>query len=138
MGIFRDKTKEDILQEILEFGTEQTEKKKVKVVDFTYQSEDLAKMIVEAWTNESFLKGLTQGPWDNRSSHAKEALADRGIFLSKALVITEKEYNEGHTCTDPEQIILVLPDNNRHEEPRRGKTLLETAKLLMAVTPNGI
>ncbi|MFY9600881.1 MAG: hypothetical protein WAR02_11665, partial [Pseudolabrys sp.] len=53
MAIFRAKTKEDIAQEIVEFGAEQA-RKKVKVIDVTYQSEDLARMIVDAWTDETF------------------------------------------------------------------------------------
>ncbi|HET7805272.1 MAG TPA: hypothetical protein VFL53_13595 [Pseudolabrys sp.] len=137
MGIFRDKTKEDILQEILEFGAEQTEKKKVKVVDFTYQSDDLAEMIVKAWTDEDFYKDLTVGSWTDRGNRTKKALADRGIFLSKAQVITEEEYNKGHNCADPDEIIFVLPNKNR-QAGSEGEDLLETAKLLMAITPNGI
>jgi hypothetical protein len=137
MAIFRAKTKEDIAQEIMEFGAEQ-ERKKVKVIDVTYQSEDLARMIVEAWTDEDFFKDLTEGSWTERSNHAKQALADRDIFLSKAAVITEKEYKDGHDCDDPEDIVLVLPNFDRVGSVSEGKTLLETAKLLMALTPNGI
>ena len=138
MAIFRAKTKEDILQEILEFGAEQTEKKNVKVVDFTYQSEELAGMIVQAWTDQNFFNGLTAGSWTERINHAKQALAKLGIFLSKAQVITEEEYKTGHNCNDPEEIIFVLPNKERVGAVSQGKTLLETAKLLMAITPNGI
>jgi hypothetical protein len=65
-------------------------------------------------------------------------LADRGVFLSKAHVITEEDYNKGHDCDDPEEIVFVLPNNERVGTALQGKTLLETAKLLMAITPNGI
>ena len=95
-------------------------------------------MIVEAWTDEDFFKDLTEGSWTERSNHAKQALADRGIFLSKAGVITEKEYKDGHDCDDPEEIVLVLPNFDRVGTVSEGKTFLETAKLLMAITPNGI
>ena len=63
-------------------------------------------------------------------------LAERGVFLSKAHVITEDDYNKGHTCDDPDEIVLVLPNQNRADLSR--KPLLETAKLLMAITPNRI
>jgi hypothetical protein len=53
-------------------------------------------------------------------------------------VITEKEYKDGHDCDDPEDIVLVLPNFDRVGSVSEGKTLLETAKLLMALTPNGI
>ena len=92
MAIFRAKTKEDIAQEIVEFGAEQA-RKKVKVIDVTYQSEDLARMIVEAWTDEDFFKDLTEGSWTEAVITPNRRSRTRGIFLSKAGVITEKEYN---------------------------------------------
>jgi hypothetical protein len=132
MAIFRDKTKYDIDQEIKEFGAEQTNRKKVKVVDFSYESEALAEMIVDAWTKPDFKAELL------KKENAVRMLADRGVFLSKAHVITEEDYNKGHDCDDPEEIVFVLPNNERVGTALQGKTLLETAKLLMAITPNGI
>ena len=41
-------------------------------------------------------------------------------------------------CDDPEEIVLVLPNFDRVGTVSEGKTLLDTAKLLMAITPNGI
>ncbi len=130
MAIFRNKTKEDIQHEIEEFGAEQKEKKKVKVADFSYESEALAQMIVDAWSDDGFRGRLLE------KKNAVGLLAERGVFLSKAHVITEDDYNKGHTCDDPDEIVLVLPNQNRADLSR--KPLLETAKLLMAITPNGI
>lgn len=107
-------------------------KKKVKVADFSYESDALAQMIVDAWTNEDFERRLLD------KSNARDLLAERGIFLSKAHVISEEDYNKGHDCDDPEEIVFVLPNKARVGTAGQGKRLLETAKLLMAITPNGI
>jgi hypothetical protein len=131
MAIFRAKTEYDIAQEIKEFGAEQKNRQQVKVVDFSYESEALAQMIVDAWTKDGFEKELL------KKENAVRMLADRGIFLSKAHVITEADYNKGHVCDDPEEIVFVLPNKDRVRTVQ-GKNLLETAKLLMAITPNGI
>jgi hypothetical protein len=60
-------------------------------------------------------------------------------------VLTETEYNTGWQQNDDDEVVLVLPDEGRKiaatgTNPSTGQayTLLETAKLLMAVTPNGI
>jgi hypothetical protein len=44
----------------------------------------------------------------------------------------------GHDCDDPEEIVFVLPNKARVGTAQQGKSLLETAKLLMAISPNGI
>ncbi len=131
MAIFRAKTKEGILNEIKEYGAERPDKTKVKVADFSYESDDLAQLIVDAWcdpTVENRLLDKEQG---------RKLLAERGIYLSKPHVITESDYNKGHEC-DPDEIVLVLVNKDRITAAPPGRSLLETAKFLMAITPNGI
>ena len=110
-----------------------------RVADFSYQSDSLAQMIVEAWADPSFQSQLTQGSQATRESNAKAALEARGIFLQSPIVITEAEYEGGYHVPDHNKgVVLVLPNQPRTETPLPHQSLLETAKLLMACTPNGI
>jgi hypothetical protein len=117
-GIFRDK------------------EKKEQVADFTYAANDsLAQMIVDAWTDPAFKATLLQ------PANAKALFAERGFFWNgttkQPVVISEDEYNAGHVLNDVDNdLIFVLP--NHDGTCPAGKNLLDTAKLLMACTPNGI
>jgi hypothetical protein len=111
-------------------GAQQT---KERVADFSYQNESLAQMIVYAWTDQNFRNQLLNNP-----QFVKQALADRGIYLKAPYVITETQYYSGYNLPAPEGVAFVLPDEPRSDGPPQGQTLLETAKLLMACTPNGI
>jgi hypothetical protein len=126
--ITRTKTRDEINHE-KRLGNKKPERH-VKVADFSYESESLAQMIVDAWTNKKFQKQLL----DKRN--AVRLLAERGVFLKKAHVISEANYNKGHRCKDADEIVFVLPNAKRAGLSNR--PLLETAKLLMAITPNGI
>ena len=106
---------------------------KERVADFSYQNETLAQMIVFAWSDQTFRNQLLNDP-----QQAKQALADRGIYLKAPYVITEDQYYNGFDLPDPEGVVFVLPNPPRTSNPPSGQTLLETAKLLMACTPNGI
>jgi hypothetical protein len=55
-------------------------------------------------------------------------------------VITEAIYNQGYTPANPDvDVVFVLPNQPRVDiRPPPGQSLLETARLLMASTPNGI
>jgi len=101
-----------------------------KVADFSYTSDSLAQMIVDAWVDDVFRDKLL------KKENAQSLLADRGIYLSKPHVITEQDYYDNHHCDDPDEVVLVLPNKKRADLSH--KPLLETAKLLMAITPNGI
>ena len=107
--------------------------KKERAADFSYQNEDIAQLIVDAWTNQNFRNKLLNNP-----QFAKSELANRDIYLKAPYVITEAQYNNGFTMPNPEGVVFVLPDPPRTDTPRQGHTLLETPKLLMACTPNGI
>jgi hypothetical protein len=119
-GIFRDAAQTD------------------RVADFSYQNDSLAQMIVYAWTDSTFKTKLLQRQPNGTSPNAKASLAERGIYLSNPVVITEAEYNQGYHMQDPNGVIFVLPDQPRTATPPTGQSLLETARLLMACTPNGI
>ena len=114
-----------------------------KVADFSYQNDVLAQLIVEMWTTSTYANLLAApdvtdyGP---RSTNAQTALAARGIYLAKPIVITEEEYETGFSLADAglsvtNGVVFVVP---RYTRATAGKPLLETDKMLMAVTPNGI
>jgi hypothetical protein len=106
-----------------------------RVAEFSYQNDALADLIVKAWGDTTFYKQLTKDP--GRSTAAQQALDDRGIHMSKPIVITEDEYYDGYTMTDPDGVVFVLPNGSR-ANATGAHSLLEVAKLLMACTPNGI
>jgi hypothetical protein len=106
---------------------------KDRVVDFSYTSDSLAQMIVDAWVKDGFEAELTT------KSKAKSLLAARGFFLENPVVITEKQYNDHFRREDDREIVFVIPDRNRvTQRIPPGQSLLDTARLLMAITPNGI
>jgi hypothetical protein len=115
-----------------------------KVADFSYQNDSLADLIVECWTpGGTLLTNLTTGSGTTRSSAAKAALAGRGIYLDHPIVVTEDEYENGFSLANAglpadEGVVFVLPRQARATITTPPKPLLETAKMLMAITPNGI
>ena len=110
-----------------------------RVAEFSYQNDALADLIVKAWTDKPFRDSLTKqsNTEAQRSQTAKDALDDRGVHMTKPIVITEDEYYQGYTMADDAGVVFVLPDPAR-ADIGSGGSLLEVAKLLMACTPNGI
>src|SRR5262249_25189017 len=109
----------------------------VRVADFSYQNDALADLIVRAWTNGTFQNGLITGTPAQRINHAQAALKQRGINLTSPIVLSEQEFNEGWDAANDDEVVFVLPNVSR-ATTTTGTPLLETAKLLMACTPNGI
>jgi hypothetical protein len=113
------------------------------VVEFSYAPNDsLAQMIVDAWVDDDFRNRLTARNPDGSATveartSARVSLAARGIYLKSAVVITEDEYDNHYSIDDADEVCFVLPNTSRIT-PRAGQSLLETARLLMATTPNGI
>jgi hypothetical protein len=104
-----------------------------RVVDFSYTSDSLAQMIVDAWVDEDFRERLL------KKENAKSLLAARGFYLENPVVITEEHYNNHYRQDDDNEIVFVLPDARRvQQQIPPGQSLLETARLLMAIVPNGI
>src|SRR5919108_3780134 len=117
-----------------------------KVADFSYENDALAQLIVEMWSGQHTNlitpsgSGTTQPQYQARSAAAKAILAERGIYLDFPIVVLEDEYDDGfHLAaaglSADNGVVFVLP---RKARTTTGKPLLETAKMLMAVTPNGI
>jgi hypothetical protein len=109
---------------------------KEKIADFSYSpNEHLAQMIVDAWTDPKFATLLTT------PGNAKTLFATRGFYwngtVKTPVVITEQQYDQGYVVGDPDhEIVFVLPKHDGTCPP--GQNLLDTARLLMAATPNGI
>ena len=121
-----------------------------KVADFSYTSDALGQLIAEMWlgSHGNLLLAPADTDYAARSANAKAILAARGIHLGMPIVITEKEYEDGFSLADAGLIdgtgknlgvVFVLPDKERATTTiLTPPSLLETAKMLMAVTPNGI
>ena len=105
------------------------------VADFSFQSDALAEMIVDAWKNDDFRKLLL------KPENAKALLATRGVYLTHPVVITEHDYFGNHYHQqDDDEVTFVLPNASRADPGvvPPGQSLLDTARLLMACIPNGI
>jgi hypothetical protein len=104
-------------------------------------NDSLAQLIVDAWVDEHFrnmlLKRHDGKVTRENVESAKLALAARGIYLNRAVVISEAEHDHDYTTEHADEVTLVLPDQDR-VSPRPGQSLLDTARLLMSCTPNGI
>ena len=57
-------------------------------------------------------------------------------MTKEPVVISEDDYNAGYTRKHHNEVVFVLPNHDGTCPP--GQNLLDTAKLLMAATPNGI
>ena len=120
-----------------------------KVADFSYESDDLARLVVDLWLNPQSnlinpapptVPNPTLAQYQARSDAAKAVLAAKGFYFSHPIVITEDEYEDGFNLDDAglppkEGVVFVVPRPARKDV---GANLLETAKMLMAITPNGI
>ena len=130
-------------------GIKRTHKgKDLTVPEFAMPPPDgLAHVIVDAWdpaktgaggplehildrTNQGFAtpKAVAQ------ATHAINAAAP-GFNLKRAVIISEDEHDSDYWMETPDDVVFVLPNKTRLGT---GANLLQTAKLLMACTPNGI
>lgn len=108
---------------------------------------ELATVVLDAWSNKVFQgkplrdslldrKPNTGEPSQDALDTARERLKIAKIDLVRPVVISEQEHDDGWVSEDPKEVVFVLPDRERRDAG--GANLLETAKLLMACTPNGI
>jgi hypothetical protein len=114
-----------------------------KVADFSYESDALAQLVVEMWLGQhgNLLAAPLPTNWAQRAANAKAAFAAKGVYLEQPYVVTEAEYDAGISLADiglNNGIVFVLPSQARATTASAPLGLLETAKMLMAVTPNGI
>lgn len=114
----------------------------VTVPTFSFDSVGLAELIVEAWTDENFRKSLLARGGDKKvtkdaADAATKAVNARGFNLKRAVIITEEEHDHHYMMQEPDEVVFVLPDSSRIGD-LASSSLLETARLLMSCTPNGI
>ena len=107
---------------------------------FSFEPTDgLAKMIVDAWANPGHLlerDAHTQLPTQRAVHEATTRIKQAGFDLERAVVITEAEHDSDYVMQSDNEIVFVLPNKSRVATPPTN--LLDTAKLLMGCTPNGI
>jgi hypothetical protein len=144
MAVLRRRTEAEITRE-RELTGEPHPDQFLPVPDFTYSFECLAQMIVDVWQDSNYYDALitdrdAEGlPTEAATKLATDSVNSCGFNLQRAVVISEDEYYAGYTVDqDDPEIVFVLPNLNRVRLNPTGRTLLETAKLLMATTPNGI
>jgi len=117
----------------------------VTLPSFSFAPNDgLAELIVQAWTIKDFRDQLLQRdnqkkPTTAAVKAATDAVNAAGFNLKRAVVISEKEHDANYTMQDTTEVVFVLPDLERLGTSFvPGESLLDTARLLMACTPNGI
>ena len=107
----------------------------------------IAHVILNAWNGDASLNKILErfnaGPKKGMATQdavtqAKTAInaAAPGYNLQRAVIITEDEHDSGYTMETEDDVVFVLPNASRVD--LNGANLIETAKLLMACTPNGI
>lgn len=117
-----------------------TEKKHLVLPAFSFQPTDaLAQLIVNAWADPGRLLERdpeTNLPTQKAVQEATQRVNAAGFDLSRAVVLTEAEHDNDYVMQSDDEIVFVLPNHNRvNAHPTN---LLDTAKLLMGCTPNGI
>jgi hypothetical protein len=107
----------------------------------------IAQVIVDAWQDKASLnkildriqsgpkKGMATSDAVTQATTAINAAAPN-FNLQRAVIITEDEHDSGYTMETENDVVFVLPNKGRAD--LTGASLLNTAKLLMACTPNGI
>jgi hypothetical protein len=108
----------------------------------SYPDTDLPRVIVEVWNNRRHI--LDRDPGSNIPTQQAVAEAtdlinrETGMALRRAVIITEEEHDKHYVMQDDDEIVFVLPNPTRTIPGASQHQLLESAKLLMACTPNGI
>jgi len=99
----------------------------------------LAQVVVDAWNNPGHLLDRdpnTKLPTPGAVQEATQKVNAAGFDLTRAVIITEAEHDSDYIMQSDDEVVFVLPDKDRIKTP--AAHLLDTAKLLMACTPNGI
>ena len=107
----------------------------------------IAQVIVDIWTGAAGLdkimdrvtsganKGMATQDAVDQATAAINGAAPHYNFV-RAVIIKEEEHDAGYTMQTENDVVFVLPNKGRAD--LTGASLLNTAKLLMACTPNGI
>jgi hypothetical protein len=108
----------------------------------SYSDPDLPNVIVKVWANPGNILKREQDTKVPTQQAVKEATdlinAETGMKLKRAVIITEEEHDNDYTMQDDDEVVFVLPNKSRVDSSANSNQLLESAKLLMACTPNGI
>lgn len=107
----------------------------------------IAQVIVDIWTGTISLSTIMDrelsGPKKGMATAAAVTLATAAINAAfpkfnfvRAVIISEEEHDNGYTMETENDVVFVLPNKQRIDNT--GGNLLNSAKLLMACTPNGI
>jgi hypothetical protein len=106
----------------------------------SYPDADLPRVIVEVWTNPGNIMQRQNGlPTAAAVAEATALInSETGMDLTRAVIITEAEHDNDYTMQNDNEVVFVLPNRSRVGANASQFQLLETAKLLMACTPNGI
>ncbi len=117
----------------------------VTIPAFSYDPSKLAPVIVSIWSDTNptpaVLERDAKGRPTTAAINAAKGLINTSATnfkLARPVVITEDEHDDDYTMSDPDEIVFVLPNKPRVANGANATELLETAKLLMACTPNGI
>ena len=115
-------------------------KKHLVLPAFGFEPTDgMAQMIIDAWANPGHLlerDPKTKLPTKRAVQDATGRIQKAGYDLERAVVITEAEHDSDYIMQSDNEIVFVLPNKNRVAAP--ATNLLDTAKLLMGCTPNGV
>ncbi|MGX9431556.1 hypothetical protein [Bradyrhizobium sp. LeoA1S1] len=121
--------------------TQGVENRDITQPTLSYPDTDLPRVIVEVWNDRRHILDRDSPgiPTQQAVDEATE-LANRetGMALRRAVIITEEEHDNHYTMQDDDEIVFVLPNLSRVIRGSSQHQLLESAKLLMACTPNGI
>ena len=107
----------------------------------------IAQVIVDIWQNklglDQILKRETSGAKKGMATPLAVTQATATINAAapnynfvRAVIIKEEEHDNGYMMETENDVVFVLPNQGRINPA--GANLLNTAKLLMACTPNGI
>jgi hypothetical protein len=115
-------------------------KKHLVLPAFSFEpTNELAQLIVDAWNKPGKLlerDPRTLLPTKPAVDEATKRIKKAGYDLSRAVIITEAEHDNDYIMQSDDEIVFVLPNQKRMATSTTN--LLDTVKLLMACTPNGI
>jgi hypothetical protein len=101
-------------------------------------------VIVKVWTTKTIeddvlertAKGVPTAGAVNKATDLVNT--ETGMKLKRAVIITEEEHDNDYTMQSDDEVVFVLPNESRIVAGATQSELLESAKMLMACTPNGI
>ena len=97
----------------------------------------LAQVIVDVWATPGHVLDRQNGrPTQQAVNEATQKIRAAGFDLERAVIISEAEHDDDYTMENDLEVVFVLPNQNRVKN--NPTNILDTAKLLMACTPNGI